>query len=108
MDLLSRIKEISAQKGMSVKEVAIKAGLGENSIYRWKKTEPSVSSLSKVAKALDISVDDLTYDPNGLETPEYRTIQRRAKKMSPANQKKLLQMMDIAFGDIEKGDAQDE
>ena len=103
MDLLSRIKEISNQKGMSIKEVAIKAGIGENSIYRWKKSKPSISSLTKVAQALNVTVDELTADPNDIETPEYRAIQRRAKRMTPENQKKLLQMMDLAFGQLDKG-----
>lgn len=103
MDLLSRIKEISNQKGMSIKEVAIKAGIGENTIYRWKKSKPSISSLTKVAQALNVTVDELTADPNDIETPEYRAIQRRAKRMTPENQKKLLQMMDLAFGQLDKG-----
>ena len=103
MDLLSRIKEISNQKGMSIKEVAIKAGIGENTIYRWKKSKPSISSLTKVAQALNGTVDELTADPNDIETPEYRAIQRRAKRMTPENQKKLLQMMDLAFGQLDKG-----
>lgn len=102
MDLLSRIKEISKQRGLSLKEVAQKAEIGENSIYRWKNSKASVSSLTKVAKALDVTVDDLTTDPDDVETPEYRAIQRRAKKMTPDNQKRLLKMMDLAFGEKDK------
>lgn len=101
MDLLTRIKEISEERGLSLKEVAIKAGIGENSIYRWRYSKPSVKSLSKIAAALNIDLDDLTTDPANKETPEYRAIQRRAKKMTPENQKRLLQIMDLTFNDID-------
>ena len=43
-------------------------------------------------------------DSDDKQTPEYRAIQRNAKELSPVNQKKLLDMIETIFGDIDKGD----
>lgn len=59
MTLVSRTKEISDLRKMSLKEVASKAGLAENSIYRWDTNTPKADNLAKVAKVLNVSVDYL-------------------------------------------------
>ena len=60
MELVERIKEIAKnKKGWSLKETAQHAGIGENSIYRWKKQVPNMNSLAKVADVLGVSVDEL-------------------------------------------------
>ncbi|QLL68654.1 helix-turn-helix domain-containing protein [Lactobacillus johnsonii] len=98
MSIYQNIQEIAQDRGMSLKEVAKKAGIGENSIYRWQNHKPSMSSLNKVAIALNVDVEDLTTVEDS-ETPEYRAIQRKAKKMTNQDQKKLLNIMKAAFGD---------
>lgn len=45
MSIYENIKEIASEHGLSIKEVATKAGIGENSIYRWRLNRPSTSSL---------------------------------------------------------------
>lgn len=97
MSIYDNIKEIAKERGLSIKEVAIKANIGENSIYRWQTKSPSTASLSKVANALNVDVEDLTATDS--ETPEYRAIQRNAKKLNTSDQKKLLEIMKAAFGD---------
>ncbi|GIC69606.1 helix-turn-helix domain-containing protein [Fructobacillus tropaeoli] len=57
--LLDRVKEVSKSRGLSLKEVALKANIGENSIYAWKNREPSVAILQKVADVLNVSTDYL-------------------------------------------------
>lgn len=104
MSVLNRIREISKDRGLTLKEVARKAGIGENSIYKWKTASPSTKSLEKVAKALGVTVEDLMSDSDDKQTPEYRAIQRKAKELSPVNQKKLLDMIETIFGDLDKGD----
>lgn len=59
MGIYENIKEIAKEHGMSIKDVAEKAGIGENSIYRWQNTSASTASLNKVAKALHVHVEDL-------------------------------------------------
>ncbi|WP_288531891.1 helix-turn-helix domain-containing protein [uncultured Secundilactobacillus sp.] len=59
MSVFDRTKEISKKRGMNLQTVAQKAGMGINSIYGWKKVDPSISRLTKVADVLEVSVDYL-------------------------------------------------
>lgn len=58
--LVDRIKSTAKGKyGWNLKTTAQKAGIGVNSIYRWKTQSPTSQSLKKVADVLDVSVDYL-------------------------------------------------
>lgn len=60
MTLVDRIKKVAKdKKGWNLKTTAQEAGIGINSIYRWKEQSPTTESLSKVAKVLGVSVDYL-------------------------------------------------
>lgn len=60
MSLVERVKSIaSKRKGWNLKETAQQAGLSVNSIYKWDKQSPSLKSLSAVADALGVTVDEL-------------------------------------------------
>ncbi|CCF28469.1 helix-turn-helix domain-containing protein [Leuconostoc citreum] len=59
MALIDRVKEVSKKNGYSLTDVAIKAGIGEKSIYAWTKREPTVATLQKVADVLNVSTDYL-------------------------------------------------
>ncbi|AYE38726.1 helix-turn-helix domain-containing protein [Companilactobacillus zhachilii] len=67
MTVFERTKNMAKKRGISLQETAAKAGLGLNSIYGWKKKEPSIGRLAKVADVLHVSVDYLlgkTDDPS--------------------------------------------
>lgn len=83
MALIDRVKEISKKQGLSLTEVAIKAGIGEKSIYAWKNREPSIAIVQKVADVLHVSIDYLigeTQNPSGdgnnAELPDLREVDR--------------------------------
>lgn len=59
MTLYERTINLSKQRGYSLKNLAIKAGLAENSIYDWKKSTPKADNLQKVADILNVSTDYL-------------------------------------------------
>lgn len=99
MNTFDNIKVLAAEQGITIKRLAEKAGIGENSIYRWKKTNPSTKSLEKVAKVLNVEVSDLLAKDD--KTLELQAIQRKAKKLSSDDRKKLLQLIDLTF-DIKK------
>lgn len=99
MNTFDNIKALTAEQGITIKRLAEKAGIGENSIYRWKKTNPSTKSLEKVAKVLNVEVSDLLAKDD--KTLELQAIQRKAKKLSSDDRKKLLQLIDLTF-DIKK------
>lgn len=73
MTMFDNIKNISRKRGMSLKEVAKKSGLGENAIYRWKTETPRIDSLNKVAKTLNVTVSDITGEKT-LNGPNYTEI----------------------------------
>jgi len=56
-----QIKRIRASKGLSQKEVIVEAGLDKAQYSRIEngKTDPSVSTVAKIAKALGISLADM-------------------------------------------------
>jgi transcriptional regulator with XRE-family HTH domain len=71
MTLFERVKELTKKRGMSISEVERKAGLSENYLYTWKKSEnPRRSSITAVAKVLGVSVDYLLGKD---DTPEWAT-----------------------------------
>ncbi|WP_270376100.1 helix-turn-helix domain-containing protein, partial [Enterococcus thailandicus] len=58
--LFNRIKETAKrQKNMNVKEVGTALKLGENAIYSWKKSSPSIDKVEKVSDFLNVSTDYL-------------------------------------------------
>jgi len=68
MTALDKIKKLSKKRGLSLQTVADKAGMGVNSIYRWKTQTPKLDKLEAVAKVLDVSV---SYLLDKDETPEW-------------------------------------
>ena len=54
MNTLERIKLLAKQRGITLKELASKVGIGENSLYRWDKTSPQSDKLQKVADYFDV------------------------------------------------------
>ncbi|MGQ2286734.1 helix-turn-helix domain-containing protein [Leuconostoc suionicum] len=73
MTLLSRTKEISKKRGLSLDELAIKAGLSSKSIYQWDRSSPKSENLEKVANVLNVSTDYLlerTDKMNSYSSPE--------------------------------------
>ena len=59
MTTVERIKRLAKDQELSLQQVAEKAGIGTNSIYRWNKVTPSSNSLEKVAKVLHVTPDYL-------------------------------------------------
>ena len=50
------IKRICDDKGISIRALEMKAGIGKGIVGKWKKSDPSTSNLKKVAEALDVPV----------------------------------------------------
>lgn len=59
MNLLDNIKKYAKQRGLTLRQVNDKAGLGTNAIYRWKNQKPSFEKIEKVSKVLGIPTDRL-------------------------------------------------
>lgn len=108
-----RIRDLRKHRGVSAETLAESINVSPATIYRYENGDIEkvpTSTLAAIAEKLGTTPGYLMgwdQDDNK-ETPEYRTIQRRAKKMSPKNQRKLLQMMDIAFNDFDDEDKGDD
>ncbi|MEE6705828.1 helix-turn-helix transcriptional regulator [Weissella confusa] len=59
MTVIERIKEISKKRGWNLQKTAMEAGIGINTIYKWKNQTPKIDAISKVANVLGVSVDYL-------------------------------------------------
>lgn len=62
MSAFDNIKKYSNLRGLSLQEVAIKAGLSKNMIYQYKNINPKLETLQKIAKVLSVSTDCLLED----------------------------------------------
>ena len=55
--MVSTIKKLCAERGMSLKDLEQETGIGTNSIYKWDKISPAVKSVAVVAQYFGVSVD---------------------------------------------------
>lgn len=61
MDIVERIRRVASEKNMTLTDVGRETGIGQTAIYRWNKTNPSLSNVQKVADLLNVSIDFLVY-----------------------------------------------
>jgi transcriptional regulator with XRE-family HTH domain len=57
--VLDNIKRFAKLRGLSLAEVAERAGISRASIYTWDKRQPTSSALAAVAEVLGVAVADL-------------------------------------------------
>ncbi|MEE6658543.1 helix-turn-helix transcriptional regulator [Pediococcus acidilactici] len=68
MTTFERIQSLAKKRGLGIRDLARKAGLGETTIYGWKNRTPDSSKLEAVARVLGVTVDYLL---GKNETPEW-------------------------------------
>ncbi|WP_376740238.1 helix-turn-helix domain-containing protein [Listeria innocua] len=59
MTTFERVKELCKKRGITVSRLEEEVGFGKNSIYSWKKNNPSSDKLQKVADYFNVSTDYL-------------------------------------------------
>lgn len=70
MNVYDRIKKQAAKYDMTLQQLAKEAGLGTNSIYRWREMNPKMDSLTAVAEVLHVSVDYLLGNTDNPSQPK--------------------------------------
>lgn len=70
MDLYEKIKELAAQKHISIRQLEEKLKIANGTIRRWGKTNPSAGTIAKVADYFHVSVDYLLGREEKKELPE--------------------------------------
>lgn len=59
LDLYEKIKELAAQKHVSIRQIEEHLGYGNGTIRRWSKQTPGVDKVTAVAKYFNVSIDYL-------------------------------------------------
>lgn len=88
MTTFERIQSLAKKRGLGIRDLARKAGLGETTIYGWKNRTPDSSKLEAVARVLGVTVDYLL---GKNETPEW------ANERDTTDLKKFLEDNDGTF-----------
>lgn len=117
---ITRLKQIMEKRGMTARELSIKAKISEASISRYLsgKLSPKIDSIQALAKALNVDpVWLLGYDP---VVPEHDTLPSgsfhggendelhvQIEKLSPNNKAKVKEYIDFLI-QLEKKDDKDE
>ena len=104
MTLRDRIRELANKKGMSLPSLESELGFGNGTIVKWDKASPNSEKLTKVADFFHVSVDYLLGREDYIasktaDDPDenYTILSRNAKKLSPEQRAKLLDMAKIMF-----------
>lgn len=107
-------KSLCDKKGVSVSRACIEMGLSRSIAAKWKntKTNPSAEVIPKIAQYFNVSTDYLLGNEKENDTApyieddseEFIILNRAAKKMTPENRKKLLEMIKIMFAEDFKED----
>lgn len=70
MTTIERIKKLSKKYNMNLQETAEKAGIGINTIYKWKNYDPKGTDLAKVADVLNTTTDYLLGRTDDVAKPQ--------------------------------------
>lgn len=116
-----KIKELADNHGISLTKIEEDLGYSRNTLYKLKSQKPNAERVSEIADYFHVSTDYLlgrTDNPSvasgskgiasSSDTPQLRSIQRKAKSLSVADQERLLQLMDLTFQDVLSGGGDNE
>lgn len=107
MNFYERLQKLTKENGKSFNQVEKDLGYSKNSMYQYKKTNPSNEKLRLLADYFNVSTDYLigrTDKKIETLTPEFSVIQRRAKELTPEQQRELIDLMERAFNKLDKGE----
>lgn len=108
MDTISKISYLLEQSGRTQKELTDSLGIEKSVFSSWKtgKSKSYSKYLAQIAQFFNVSIDylldnersspDLSDEP---QNEEYTILNRNAKKLTPEQQRKLIEMAKILFGE---------
>lgn len=110
MNTYEIIKMLAKQKKISIRQLEMRFGYSNGYLAKWANNTPNSDELIKLADYFNVSVDYLLGRENRDENSSeyYFAIQRKSKKMSKNEQKKLLQLMELTFDDLDDEDEEDD
>lgn len=109
----TNLKFLRQKHGLEQIDLATRLGRkSSSSISEWEKGKytPKAGVLNDIARIFGVSLSklmstDLTNPSSEIEeeNPTFKTIQRKAKNLSVADQERLLQIMELTFQNISNG-----
>ncbi|MBR4079733.1 MAG: helix-turn-helix transcriptional regulator [Christensenellaceae bacterium] len=60
--LYDKIRALAKEQKITTRELEKRAGIGDNTMWRWNNHSPAADKLAAVAAVLDVSIDDLMKD----------------------------------------------
>lgn len=100
MNIGDRLRILREQSGISGKALAEKIGIVPSQINKIEHnvTKPSLDTLEKICAALGITLGDF-FAPDKMELePEILRFLQSAKKLTPDERKKLIELIDLMKG----------
>lgn len=100
-----RIKELCAERGITLAKLEEDTGLSSSIIRKWKNnTSPSIDKVKVIAEYFNVSTDYLV-GLSGISTPaealigdeDFVSLQRAKSRMSPQDRDKMMRMLKIGF-----------
>ena len=93
MYIINRIEELRNQRGWSIYKLAMEAGITQSTLTNMfsRGTLPSITTLSSICDAFEITLAQFFYDGNGEElTDEEFTLLSDFRKLSEKNKQAVL------------------
>lgn len=101
MSIVERIRLKANEKGLTISEIEKAVGISPKAIYRWDKSEPSISKVVAVANLLQISLSWLaTGKEEGFH--QYDDFIERYEQLSSIDKEKVNYFMEISLLDVKK------
>lgn len=96
---MNKIAMLRKQKGISQAKLGEIIGAAQNTVCNWENgnREPDNEMLTKLSKYFDVSTDYLLNNELEEQPEELIILNRAAKKMTPENRQKLLEMARLMF-----------
>ena len=92
--MLENVPQLCKARGITQKEVALKAGIGEDSLRKWKNHSPSIDKVVAVADILNVSLDELVgRELPGQPTPSERRVLEIFRQLNADGQTSALVML---------------
>ena len=101
--LYQRIKDLCAEKGITIAKLESELGFGNSSIKKWERTSsPSVDKIIKVASYFNVSVDYILgrtdiKDPDFLADEDIISFQRARENMTQQDRERMMLMLRLGF-----------
>lgn len=70
VNLYEKIKELAAQKNISIRQLEEKLGFANATLRRWNQNKPSIDKIQAVAKFFNVSVDYLLGNDTTSNVPD--------------------------------------